>query len=102
MQPRKLIVSLITGALCQFALCTGYAQNNPSPPAETRRGPGDIICEKIQHEVARKMSDIGASYDQLTVKVAINRDSSTPFKAVYKGLRNFPSADGIAPDSDGE
>ena len=106
MKSKTLLTALLAGALCRFAASNGHSQNASAPAAnsatEVKRGPCEVISEKIEREVAGKLTELGAGYDQLAVKVAINRDSATPFKVSYKGLRNFPATDGAVPESDGD
>lgn len=109
MKTKTLFATLIAGALCHFAGGTGHAQN-AAPPAvgtksvasgEVMRPPDNVITETIRTEVGRKLKEASATYDDLTVTVAVNRDSATLFKVSYKGLRNFKGADGTAPDANG-
>jgi predicted Ser/Thr protein kinase len=70
--------------------------------AHLRQWPGTVIRQTIQHEVGRQLREAGATYDDLQVAVAINRDSATPYKVSYRGLQNFKGADGTIPDANGE
>lgn len=69
--------------------------------AKVAKSPPAIITEKIRTEVGRQLRDIGASFEDLQVKVDVNRDSATPFRVTYKGLKNFKAAAGQAPAVDG-
>ena len=48
------------------------------------------------------MRETGATYDDLQVTVAVNRDIGTPFKVRYQGLQHFKAPDGTAPTGNGE
>ena len=61
-----------------------------------------VIAQSIQHEVGRQLREAGASYDNLQVTIAAKRDSATPFRVSYRGLRNFKWGDGATPAADGE
>jgi len=67
-----------------------------------KQHPGDVIAQTIQHEVGRQLREAGATYDDLQAAVAIDRDSATPYKVVYRGLHNFKGADDTTPAADGE
>jgi bla regulator protein BlaR1 len=104
MKPDTLAAILITGLLCQFNPGLSNAQEaaaTASAPKEAQRGPGPIIEQKIRAEVAARLADAGAAYDDLQVTVAVKRDRATPFKVSYRGLRNFKGRDGTAPEADG-
>jgi hypothetical protein len=85
------------------------AQNEVTAPPvqnETRRtpapsGPVAVLGQSIRNEVGRQLREAGATYDDLQVTVAVDRDSATPFKVSYRGLRNFKGEDGSAADPDG-
>jgi len=109
MKTNTLILSLIAGALCQGAAIISYAQDagstargNEAAPAPAKRNPGDVIKDTLRKEIGRKLEEAGASYDDLRVAVAVKRDSATPFKVSYRGLRNLKAGDGAAPPADGE
>jgi hypothetical protein len=99
--------------MCHFIMGVSQAQGADStPPAadaaskgsaagEVKRGPIAIIQEKIRSEVVARLAEAGAGYDDLQVTVAVKRDSATPFKVSYRGLRNFKGSDGTTPDADG-
>ncbi len=99
MKTRTLLVILTAGALCRFNPIISRAGD--SAPA-IERLPGEVISETIRNEVGRKLKESGATYDNLTVTVAVNRDRATPFKVSYKGLRNFKGSDGTTPAAAGE
>ncbi len=92
-----MLATLIIGTLCQFTPGLGRAQAADFAPPST----GQIIGQKIRSEVAARLKEAGATYDDLQVSVAINRDSATPFKVSYNGLRNFKGSDGSTPDVNG-
>ena len=69
--------------------------------ARHRAGPAEIVATTIKAEVGRRFQEVGATYGDLQVAVDINRDSATPFRVDYRGLRNFKGADGSTPDPDG-
>ena len=71
----------------------------PSAPAPS--GPGEVIAQSIRNEVGRQLREAGATYDDLQVTVAADRDRATPFKVSYRGLRNFKGDDGSAAGPDG-
>jgi hypothetical protein len=99
-----LAVILITGIVCQFTPGLSNAQDaapKAGAPKEAKQGPGPIIEQKIRAEVAARLADLGATYDDLRVTVAVKRDSATPFKVSYRGLRNFKASDDAAPDANG-
>ena len=49
----------------------------------------DPLPDLIKREIGRQLHDAGATYDDLQVRVAEQRDSATPFAVQYKGLRHF-------------
>jgi hypothetical protein len=71
-------------------------------PRRTPHPRSSVITELIQHEVGRQLREAGATYDDLQVTLAVNRDSATPFKVLYRGLQNFKGPDGSTPAADGE
>ncbi len=97
MKTRTMLVTLIIGTLGQFTPGLGRAQAADSAPPST----GQIIGQKIRSEVAARLKEAGATYDDLQVSVAIDRDSATPFNVSYSGLRNFKGSDGSTPDVNG-
>jgi hypothetical protein len=109
---KTLLTTIITGALCHFVVGACQAQDAGSaPPAavkatvetgNVKRGPREVIADKIKSEVAQKFKEAGASCEDLQVTVAANRDSATPFKVSYRGLRNFTGSDGTTPDPNGK
>ncbi len=104
MKIRTILSALIAGAVCQLTVGVNSTQGADSTPAgkvETKRGPIPVIQEKIRNEVGARLAEAGGSYDELQVTVAVNRDSATPFKVSYRGLRNFKGRDGSVPDADG-
>ena len=108
MKSQSILATLMKGVMCQFVTQIGWAQGGadtaPSTEIKTdapKRGPLEVIQEKLQKEVAAKLTEAGASYDELEVTVAIKRDSATPFKVTYTGLRNFTGADGTVPEATG-
>jgi hypothetical protein len=70
--------------------------------ASVRKGPREVLCDVIRLEVGRQLREAGATYDDLQVTVAVNRDSATRFQVRYQGLRNFKGPDGATPTADGE
>jgi hypothetical protein len=98
MKTKTLLTLLITGTLCQITPVVSRAGD--TDPAI--RSPGKIITETIRTEVGRKLKEAGAAYNDLQVTVAIDRDSATPFKVSYKGLKNFKGSDGTTPGADGD
>ena len=102
MRIQTILALLITGTMCQFTPGPGRAQDAGSAPPARVKGPTQIIQEKIRGEVAARLAEAGATYDDLRVTVAVQRDSGTPFKVTYRGLRNFKGADGTTPGADGE
>jgi serine/threonine protein kinase len=75
----------------------------PAPPdAQVKQGPREVLCDLIRLEVGRQLREAGATYDDLQVTVAVDRDSGTPFRVRYQGLQNFKAPDGTAPTGDGE
>jgi hypothetical protein len=109
MKTNRLIATLITGALLT---ATGRAQDaGATPPAapganqasrgKAMRGPREVIIETLRTEIGRKLKDAGATCDDLQVTVAVDRDSATPFKVSYSGLKNFKGSDGTTPDANG-
>ena len=81
---------------------TGGNSSAPDCTLAVEHDPMLVITEVIRHEVGRQLREAGASYDDLQVKVAVNRDSATPFKVIYRGLQNFKGPDGSTPAADGE
>src|ERR1035437_8079585 len=97
MKIQTIVAMLITGTMCQFTTGVSRAQAAGSAPPAKVKGPTLIIQEKIRGEVAARLAEAGATYDDLRVSVAVQRDSATPFKVTYRGLRNFKGADGNTP-----
>jgi len=112
MNMKTLLTTVIVGTLCQFTAGVSQAQDaGATPPAavkttakagNVKRGPREVIADKIRTEVAQKLKEAGASCDDLQVTVAVNRDSATPFQVSYRGLRDFVGSDGKAPATDGK
>ena len=102
MKIQTIAAMLIIGTMCQFTTGISRAQNAGSAPPAKVKGPTLIIQEKIRGEVAARLAEAGAGYDTLQVTVAVQRDSATPFKVTYRGLRNFKGADGTTPGANGE
>lgn len=103
MNTKRIIAALIAGTLCQLAGGVSQAQDaNVNATGEVKRGPLEVVADKLQAEVAQKLKAAGASYDDLQVTVAINRDSATPFQVAYQGLRNFVPSDGTLPEANGK
>ena len=98
MKTKTWLTTLIAGAVLHFAANASRAEE--THPA-VRQGPREIIAETIQKEVGRKLKEAGATYDDLEVTVAEERDSATPFKVSYLGLQNFKNSDGTTPDAKG-
>jgi hypothetical protein len=94
--------------LAALVLLAGAAVLIPSHPvpsqqdASVRKGPREVICDVIRLEVGRQLREAGATYDDLQVTVAVDRDRGTPFKVRYQGLQNFKAPDGTAPAGNGE
>jgi len=61
---------------------------------EGERGPRGRISELIRDEVGRQIKEAGASYGELSVPVAEQRDDATPFAVHYRRLRGFTGKDG--------
>ena len=102
MRIQTILAMLITGTLCQFTAGVSRAQDAGAAPPAKVKGPIPIIQEKIRGEVAARLAEAGAGFDALQVTVAVQRDSGTPFKVTYRGLRNFKGADGTTPSANGE
>src|ERR1035441_1833080 len=102
MRIQTILALLITSTMCQFTTGPSWAQDAGSAPPARVKGPTQIIQEKIRGEVAARLAEAGATYDDLRVTVAVQRDSGMPFKVTYRGLRNFKGADGTTPGADGE
>jgi hypothetical protein len=110
MKMQTMLTTLVLGTLCQFGLASARAQVVQSAPtptvkpageSEVKRGPGQIIEEKLRSEVRAKLAAVGAGVDELKVTVVVRRSSGTPFKVSYRGLRGFKGVDGTTPDADG-
>jgi hypothetical protein len=99
MKTRTLFTLLVAGTLCHFTPAVSRAGGVDTT---IQRSPGEVISETIQTEVGRKLKDAGATYADLQVTVAIDRDSATPFKVTYKDLRNFKGSDDTAAPANGE
>jgi hypothetical protein len=99
MKTKTLFALFIAFALCHFSPAASRAGDSAST---VLRPPGEVISETIRTEVGRKLKDAGATYSDLQVTVAVNRDSATPFKVSYEGLKDFTGADGSTPDTEGE
>jgi hypothetical protein len=98
MKTNTLLTALIVSALCHFTPAVSRAGD--AAPA-IQRSPGEVISETIRTEIGRKLKEAGATYADLQVTVAIDRDSATPFKVSYKGLKNFKGNNDTTPDADG-
>ena len=95
-----VVSSLIIGCvIVALALIASRPQPTETKPTEPR--PFNLICQIIQNEVGRQLREAGATYDELKVTVAENRDSATPFKVTYSGLRNFKGTDGTVSSASG-
>ncbi|HWI59353.1 MAG TPA: hypothetical protein VNZ22_19150 [Bacillota bacterium] len=107
MRIQTLLATLITGTLCQLTIGVSQAQDaNSTPPAsglsgEPTQSPLQIIQQKIRSSVAARLREAGASADDLQVTVAVPKQSATPFKVSYRGLRNFTGSDGTTPEANG-
>jgi hypothetical protein len=109
---RTLLTTVIVGTLCHFTAGVSQAQDAGAASGEAvktrteaghvKRGPREVIADKIRSAVAQKFKEAGATCDDLQVTVAVNRDSATPFQVSYRGLRNFVGSDGTAPDTNGK
>jgi hypothetical protein len=101
MKTLLLLATLVAGT---FATAAGRAQDTGTQPTargEMPGGPGEIISETLRTEIGRQLKAAGASFDDLQAIVAVKRDSATPFRVSYKGLRDFKAADGTALAADG-
>jgi hypothetical protein len=98
MKIQPLMAVLMTGTMCQFSTGSNRLQAAEAAPANTRQ----VIQQKLRDEVAARLAEAGAAADEIEVTVAVKRDSATPFKITYRGLRNFKGADGTTPEADGE
>jgi bla regulator protein BlaR1 len=58
--------------------------------------PRTVVSQTIQNEVGRQLKAAGATYEDLHVSAADNRDSGTPFAVEYRGLSHFKSAGGTS------
>jgi len=79
------------------------ASRSPATEITAAEGVGAAVAQKIKSEVASELKKRGAKADELLVTVAVARDSATPFKVTYRGLRNFKGGDGRVvspPDGD--
>jgi len=94
MKPNKLFAIALLSSL------TGLAVNLPAGGAPAA-GPREVIIETIKTAVSRQLNSAGATYEDLQVAVAVDRDSATPFKVSYRGLRGFQGSDGTTPEADG-
>ncbi len=95
-----LVGTLIIGGV--IAIVAILAPRSTPPTALSEPRPLDVIAQTIKNEIGRELREAGAVYDDLQVARAANRDSATPFKVSYRGLRNFKGADGTAPGANGE
>ena len=104
---RPLLLGLVALVVAFLAL----AFVNLKPRMETDRGtptdpgpnpgPGEVLRQTIRHEVGRQLREAGATYDDLQVTVAEQRESATPFRVAYSGLSNFKGSDGTVPEPHG-
>lgn len=113
MKTPMVLLSLIVGSMGLFTVnglraqtvnsapAAGTATANGNAPTRVREGPAQIIQEKIRSEMAARLAQAGAKYDDLQVSVAVNRDSATPFKVTYRGLSHFTGSDGTTPAANG-
>jgi serine/threonine protein kinase len=81
---RSLAISAVGLAVVAVIIMAVFLWLSRFGPNVTR-----IVENAIQTGVAQQLHAAGASYDDLEVTVAENRDTSTPFAVSYKGLRNF-------------
>jgi predicted Ser/Thr protein kinase len=88
------ILAVVAGVVLAVAL-TGSRRERLGP------GPGEVIAQTIRNQVGRELREAGATYDDLQVTVAVRRDSATPYKVSYSGLRNFKGSDGTTPNASG-
>ncbi len=102
MKSKTILKNLIIGSLLQFIVYTTAAQTPGAAPPATNAGPGQIIPERIRAEVAARLTEAGATCDELVVTQAMKRDSATPFTVTYSGLRNFQGPDGTVPEANGQ
>jgi serine/threonine protein kinase len=88
-------VSLVAGCIIAIAALLAARKAWMQP------GPASIVAQAIWSEVGRQLRETGATYEDLQVSVAEKRDSATPFRVSYKGLRNFKGSDGSIPSANG-
>jgi serine/threonine protein kinase len=82
-----------------------HSPTDPAGPTDNpqlEQDPGAAIAETIRTRIGQDLTAVGASYDDLQVTTAVKRDSATPFKVSYRGLRNFKWGNGAAPATNGE
>ena len=98
---RRLFISI---AVAILAIVAGVALAIASMAPRRERmgpGPGGVIAQTIRNQIGRELREAGATYDELQVTVAVRRDSATPYKVSYSGLRNFKGSDGTTPNASG-
>jgi hypothetical protein len=98
---RRLVIGI---AVAILAIVTGLVLAGAFrtlPRERTGPGPGEVIVQTIRNQVGRELREAGASYDDLQVTVDVRRDSATPYKVSYHGLRNFKGSDGTTPSPNG-
>jgi hypothetical protein len=98
MKTKTLLNLIIAGTLCHLTPAISRAGDG-APTVQ--KPPREVISNTIQTEVGRKLKEAGATCDSLQVTVATDRDSATPFKVSYQGLKNFKGSDGTTPDANG-
>jgi hypothetical protein len=89
----------LLAAMAALALAVLHFLPGQQQPAQPN--PVDAICQSIQAGVGRDLREAGATYDDLQVTVAEHRDSATPFKVSYSGLRHFTGSNGATPPANG-
>lgn len=60
--------------------------------SRTSTSPTQVIARKIESTVRRVLEDAGSTVTALSVEVAEDRDSATPFEVRYRGFRASPAA----------
>jgi serine/threonine protein kinase len=95
-------INLAIWLVAAFAVNSPYFKIHRRELQHLTQWPGHVIAQTIRHEVGRQLREASATYDDLQVEVAVKRDSATPFKVTYRGLKNFKGPDGSTPPVNGE
>jgi hypothetical protein len=98
---RRLLIGIVAAVLTVVTCVVLAVAWRAFPPERTGFGPGEVIVQTIRNQVGRELREAGATYDDLQVTVAVRRDSATPYKVSYRGLRNFKGRDGTTPNANG-